>query len=182
MRHLIDFNFYQNYRQRYIVHCDSHYHRQRSLPQKPFLVRIVATILFNKSHPGAIIDLGNRMKILFNMFSIFYLWEHTQRVWYKNLWNWHVNNIWPFCLTLGWKCYLHSILLVIPVNLICHMTMFENKKIDTLGTPGPQSPTPGAWPRRQNKNPVWYVFYLSFVRTHTKFGIKIFEIDMVTII
>ena len=23
-------------------------------------------------------DLGNRMKILFNMFSIFYLWEHTQ--------------------------------------------------------------------------------------------------------
>ena len=23
-------------------------------------------------------DLGNRLKILFNMFSIFYLWEHTQ--------------------------------------------------------------------------------------------------------
>ena len=23
-------------------------------------------------------DPGNRMKILFNMFSIFYLWEHTQ--------------------------------------------------------------------------------------------------------
>ena len=23
-------------------------------------------------------DLGNRMKILFNMFSIFYLWEHTK--------------------------------------------------------------------------------------------------------
>ena len=29
-------------------------------------------------------DSGNRMKILFNMFFIFYLWEHTQRVWYKN--------------------------------------------------------------------------------------------------
>ena len=29
-----------------------------------------------QSHPGH--DLGNRMKILFNMFSIFYLWEHTQ--------------------------------------------------------------------------------------------------------
>ena len=41
--------------------------------------------------------------------------------------------------------------------------------------PVPQSPTPGAWPRRQNKNPVWYVLYLS----HTKFGIKIFEIDFV---
>ena len=46
--------------------------------------------------------------------------------------------------------------------------------------PVPKSSTPGAWPRRQNKNPVWYVLYLSFVRTHTKFGIKIFEIDMVT--
>ena len=31
----------------------------------------------------------------------------------------------------------------------------------------------------QNKKPVWYVLYLSFVRTHTKFGIKIFEIDFV---
>ena len=43
-------------------------------------------------------DLGNRMKILFNMFSIFYLWEHTHTIWYKNLWNWHVNDIWPFDL------------------------------------------------------------------------------------
>ena len=43
----------------------------------------------------------------------------------------------------------------------------------------PLSPTPRAWPRRQNKKPVWYVLYLSFVRTHTKFGIKIFEIDFV---
>ena len=30
-----------------------------------------------------------------------------------------------------------------------------------------------------DKNPVWYVLYLSFVSTHTKFGIKIFEIDFV---
>ena len=45
--------------------------------------------------------------------------------------------------------------------------------------PVPQSPIPGVWPRRQNKNPVWYVLYLSFVRTHSKFGIKIFEIDFV---
>ena len=30
-------------------------------------------------------------------------------------------------LTLGWKCYLHFVLLVIPVDLICHMTMSEKK-------------------------------------------------------
>ena len=43
----------------------------------------------------------------------------------------------------------------------------------------PPSPTPRAWPRRQNENPVWYVLYLSIVRRHTKFGLKIFEIDFV---
>ena len=45
----------------------------------------------------------------------------------------------------------------------------------------PQAPTPGAWPRWRNENPVWYVYilYLSFVRRHTKFGLKIFEIDLV---
>ena len=136
-------------------------------------------------------------------------------------------------LTLGWKFYLHSVLLAILVDLICHMTMYENlfwppghpqrPKVPPLGhDPGnrmrilsdmfcifllwehiqsleykslnltfvieikwfltppqvwaPQSPTPGAWPRQQNENPFWYVLYLSFVRTHTKFGIKIFEI------
>ena len=29
------------------------------------------------------------------------------------------------------------------------------------------------------QNPVWYVLYLTFLRPHTKFGIKIFEIDFV---
>ena len=43
----------------------------------------------------------------------------------------------------------------------------------------PPSPTPGAWPRQPNENPVWYVLYLSFVSRHTKFGLKIFEIDFV---
>ena len=33
------------------------------------------------------------------------------------------------------KIYLHSALLVIPVDLICHMTMFEKKN---LATPVPQ--------------------------------------------
>ena len=53
-----------------------------------------------------------------------------------------------------------------------------------FGPPTPQysppiCPTPGAWPRRVNENPVWYVIYLSFVRRHTKIGLKIFEIDFV---
>ena len=48
--------------------------------------------------------------------------------------------------------------------------------------PAPQCATPGAWPRGQNENPVWYVMYISFVGTHTKFGIKIFEIDFVIVI
>ena len=61
-------------------------------------------------------------------------------------------------LTLGWNCYLHFVLLVILVDLICYMTMFEKKKCLTPWVPQmPQSPNPGAWPRRQNKNPVWYV-------------------------
>ena len=41
--------------------------------------------------------------------------------------------------------------------------------------PAPCSPTPGY------DHSVQYVFYLLFVRTHTKFGIKIFEIDMLMI-
>ena len=48
-----------------------------------------------------------------------------------------------------------------------------------LGTSTPQSPTPEAWPSRHDANPVWYVLYLLFVRTHTKFGIKVFEIGFV---
>ena len=45
--------------------------------------------------------------------------------------------------------------------------------------PAPPSPTPEACPRQHNENFVLYVLYLLFVRTHTKFGIKIFEIDFV---
>ena len=40
---------------------------------------------------------------------------------------------------------------------------------------------PEAWPWQQIENSVQYVFYLLFVRTHKKFGIKIFEIDMLMI-
>ena len=104
---------------------------------------------------------------------------YSHKVWYKNLWNWLID-IWPHpkvtSLTQGWKFYLHSVLLIIPVSLICHMTMFEKKNFfDPWASPGPPSPTPGAWPRWQNKNPVRYIL---FVRTHTKFGIKIFETEI----
>ena len=40
-----------------------------------------APLKIPKSHPGH--DPGNRMKILVKLFSIFYLWEHSHKVWYK---------------------------------------------------------------------------------------------------
>ena len=92
---------------------------------------------------------------------------------------------WPYPkvtnLTLGWKCYLYSVPLVIPVNLICYMTMFEKKiNFDPLGRPSAHKSHPQAWSRHQNKNSVRYVLYILFVRTHTRFGrTKIFEIDFV---
>ena len=117
-----------------------------------------------------------------------FICENTHKISYKNLWNWHGNrNLMIFdllphpkvtSLTLGWKFYLLSLLLVIPVDLIYHMTMFE-KQMTPWAPPVPLSPTPGAWPRDQNENSVWYVLYLSFVRTDTQFGIKIFEIDII---
>ena len=62
---------------------------------------------------------------------------------------------------------------------IPHDHVWKKKLFDPLGTPRASKSTPGAWPRPQNENPVWYVLFLSFLRAHTKFGIKIFEIDFV---
>ena len=66
-----------------------------------------------------------------------FICENTHKIWYKKSWNWHGNqnlmifDLWPHpkvtSLTLGWKFYMHSVLLVIPVDLIYHMTMFEKK-------------------------------------------------------
>ena len=50
---------------------------------------------------------------------------------------------------------------------------------DPLGTPSAPKSHTWAWPRWQNENPVWYVLNLSFLRKHTMFCIKIFEIDFV---
>ena len=59
-----------------------------------------------------------------------------------------------------------------------HDHVWKKKFLTPWAPPAPQSLTPWAWHRQQNENPVLYgFFYLSFVRTNTKFGIKIFEID-----
>ena len=93
-------------------------------------------------------DQGDRMKIL-SMFGVnsFEIDMLTKIQWYLTLWP-HPK---VTSSTLGWKFYLHSVLLVIPVNLICHMTMFEKKIFLTPSAhSAPQSPTPGAWFRWQN--------------------------------
>ena len=50
------------------------------------------------------------------------------------------------------------------------MAMFE-KKFDHLGTHSAQKSHPWGMTQATDKNPVWYGLYLSFVKTHTKFGI-----------
>ena len=114
-----------------------------------------------------------------------FICENMHKAWHIFFWNWHGNlNSMIFDLLTSLQGHKFDPRMEIafcsarhPRRFECHMTMFDF--FDPLCIPAPQSPTPGAWPRRQNKNPVWYVLYLSFVRTHIKFGIKIFEIDFV---
>ena len=35
---------------------------------------------------------------LFSICFLPFICENTHKVWYKNLWNWHINDIWPFDL------------------------------------------------------------------------------------
>ena len=110
-------------------------------------------------------DPGDRIKISFDMICIFHLVRTHTKFGIKclKLTGYpKFNDIWPLTspkvtsLTLGWKLYLHSVLLVILVDLICHMTMFEkNNFLITWAPLAPQSPTPGDWPRQQNENPIW---------------------------
>ena len=83
-------------------------------------------------------DLATEWKFCSICFLSF-ICESTHKVRYKDLWNWHFNDIWPCpkvtSLTLGWNCYLHFILLVIPVDLICYMTMFKKKIVWPPGYP-----------------------------------------------
>ena len=103
---------------------------------------------------------------------------YTYKVWYKNLWNWHCNwNLIIFDLltspkvtssTLGWQFYLHSVLLIIAVNLICHTNHAK------MSPCAPKS-HPWGMTKAPEQSLVRNVLYLLFVRSHPKFGIKIFE-------
>ena len=130
-----------------------------------------------QSHPGH--DLGNRIKKFCSICFLSFICENTHKVWYKNLWNWHVNDIWPFDLAPRSPVWRQDenvtcILFCSSSPSIWYATWPSMKKIfDPLGTPVPQSPTPGAWPMRQNKNPVWYV-----CENKHKIWYKIFEIDI----
>ena len=117
-------------------------------------------------------------------YFFYFLFVRTQRVWYKTLWNWHVNDFWPFDLaprSPGWPQdeNVTCILFCLSSPSIWYATWSCLKKNWPPWAPpsAPKSP-PGAWPRLRNKKNVWYVLYLSFVWRHTKFGIKIFVIEI----
>ena len=108
--------------------------------------------------------------------------------------NWTVVNIlnnrlrtevltfWPHLkvtsLTLGWKFYLHFVLLVIPVDLICQMTMFEFFL------------TPPWYPKASKVPPLGHdqgdrilsdIFCICHLWEHTQSLVKkIFEIEILT--
>ena len=146
--------------------------------------------VFDPQHPQ-VPPLGhepsNRIKILFIFFS--FICENMHKVWYKNLWNWHGNwNLMMFDLLTSPQGHefdprIKILLAFCSARHPCRFDMPHDHVwifLTPWAPPSPLSPTPGAWPRRRNENPVWYVLYLSFMRTHIKFGIKIYEIDMVT--
>ena len=96
------------------------------------------------------------------------------------------NDIWPFGPSprpqgAGTKKMVLLHVAFMQVTHTPNLVEFREKKL--FWPPNPPtvlpSPTCGAWPRRPNENPVWYVLYLSFLRRHTKFGLKIFEIYFV---
>ena len=126
-----------------------------------------------KSNPGH--DPGKRMKFLFNMFSI----ENTK----FEIKIFETDMLMIFDLLTSPQG--HQFAVARPIHVSNSHTKFG--WISSNGLGGQQREgiwfcplsTTRAWPRWQIKNPVWYVLYLSFVRTHTKFGIKIFEIDFV---
>ena len=128
-----------------------------------------------KSHPGAWPWQQNENSVQYVFYLLF---VRTRKVWYKNLWNWHVNDIWPFDLAEGHQfdsrmkmllafCSAHH-----PYRFdMLHDHVWKKKMFDPLGTPSAPKSDPWGMTQATEKNPFWYIFCLSFVRTHTKFGI-----------
>ena len=142
-----------------------------------------------KSHPKDMTQAIERNSRL--IFFISLICEKTHKVWFKNIWN-RISN-WDLMIfdllappkghRGGWgpkqmcRCMWHS------CKWLTHQFWLNFKKIYIL-TPNPLRspkvpPLGHEWPRQPNENPVWYVLYLSFVSRHTKFGLKIFEIDFI---
>ena len=97
-------------------------------------------------------DFGNRIKLLFNMFSIFFIFVRSHTKFGIKIFEISMLMIFDLLtspkvtsLTIGLKCNLHCVLLVMPVDLTCYMTMFEKYECLTPWIPPvPQSPAPGA--------------------------------------
>ena len=109
-------------------------------------------------------DPGGRMKIPYDMLYIFHLWEDTQCLvqdfviqikWYLTFWSLPKAPGGRDPKIGAGACAIHV------SNSHTKSEWILKWKILTSPTPTvPLSPTPGAWPRRPNENPVWYVLYL----------------------
>ena len=112
-----------------------------------------------------------------------FICEKIHKVWFKNLWNWLCNSdLMIFDLLAPpqgprarepkkWRrCVCHS------CKKLTHQIWLNFRNFFFWPPPPPPpppqpptvppSPTPRAWPRPPNENPVWYVLYLSCVRRH----------------
>ena len=134
--------------------------------------------------PSRGMTLATKWKFCSICFSIFYLWKHTK----FGIQIFEIGMLMIFDLFTAPQVHQFDprMKMLLAFCSARHPRRFDmpHDHVWFFLTPGappvPLSPTPGTWPRRQNKSPFWYVMYHSFVRTHTRFDIKIFEIDMVT--
>ena len=100
-------------------------------------------------------------------------WSHHDyfmiHLYFKN-WNLFLNNTYIFFL----KSTPCPKLAFCSTHHPCQFEMLHGHIIKI----SPWGMAQGAWPRRQNKNPIWHVLYLICKMTH-KVWYKIFEIDLV---
>ena len=120
---------------------------------------------------------GNRVKIPFIMYLSF-ICENTHKLMYKILWNWLCNlklTFWPLTprSPLWPKGEKFTFILFCSSSPSIWYATWPCSKTWPPGHPRRPKVTPlGHDPGDRILIPFWYVFYLSFVRTHTKFGIK----------